>query len=182
VNHPGGAGTGGTGNEGRESAGRGGEGGDREGRGQEGRGQEGGDHEGRGRENRGGGEGRDRKGDDHEGRGNRNKRERIYFNERSYSAYADGCITAVSGLGSTSFSIFNDSSKTVEVFRGFTCDNGGPVATVGPHGETFGVAANNVHGGLFGDKFGDRGVVGSFRVVHYRHHGDDDFDYGYSYW
>ncbi|MEV5986665.1 hypothetical protein AB0L85_16845 [Streptomyces sp. NPDC052051] len=94
----------------------------------------------------------------------------------------DGCITAVSGLGSTSFSVFNDSKKTVEVFRGFTCDNGGPVATVGPHGETFGVAANRVHKGSYDGLFGEDGVVGSFRVVHdfdrgHGHHYDDDYDY-----
>ncbi|GGJ43890.1 hypothetical protein [Streptomyces brasiliensis] len=104
-------------------------------------------------------EGRDRegggRGQGHEDAG------RIYFNEREYSATADGCITAASGLGSSSFSIFNDSRKTVEVYRGFTCDNGAPVATVGPHGDTNGVVTRTVHGGVFGDD----GVVGSFRVI-----------------
>jgi len=87
--------------------------------------------------------------------------ERIYFNERTYSADVEGCITAASGLGSSSFSVFNDSRKTVEIFRGFTCDNGGPVATVGPHGATHGVVTSTVHGGVFGDD----AVVGSFRVI-----------------
>ncbi|MFI9275146.1 hypothetical protein ACIGXM_31205 [Kitasatospora sp. NPDC052896] len=87
---------------------------------------------------------------------------RIYFNEREYAAAGEGCISAVSGLGSSSFSIFNDSRKTVEVFRGFTCDNGAPVATVGPYGDTNGVVTSTVHGGLL---FGDDGVVGSFRVI-----------------
>jgi len=174
--------------EGRGHGGRGGEGGDRRGdeghgRDQGGRGSEGGDREGRGR----GGddhEGRDREGHGGGERHHRHRRERIYFNERSYSANADGCITAVSGLGSSSFSIYNDSKKTVEVFRGFTCDNGGPVATVGPHGETFGVATSSAHGGLFGY---DDGVVGSFRVVHDRYgygrdEDDDYFDYGLDEW
>ncbi|MGW3042343.1 hypothetical protein ACWC9T_20440 [Kitasatospora sp. NPDC001159] len=91
----------------------------------------------------------------HEGAG------RIYFNERSYSASDEGCITAASGLGSSSFSIFNDSPKVVEVFRGFSCDNGGPVATVGPYGATNGVATRTGHGRMFGDN----GAVGSFRVI-----------------
>ncbi|WP_406476990.1 hypothetical protein [Streptomyces sp. NBC_01615] len=104
-------------------------------------------------------EGRDREGG---GRGYGHREEgRIDFNERTYSAAAEGCITAASGLGSSSFNVFNDSWKTVEIFRGFACDNGGPVATVGPHGATHGVVTRTVHGGLFGDD----GVVGSFRVI-----------------
>ncbi|WP_405884620.1 hypothetical protein OG762_41575 [Streptomyces sp. NBC_01136] len=106
-------------------------------------------------------EGRDREGG---GRGHGHGHEeegRIYFNERTYSASAEGCITAASGPGSTSFSVFNDSRKTVEVFRGFSCDNGGPVATVGPHSDTNGVVTRTDHGGVFGDD----GVVGSFRVI-----------------
>ncbi|AOR31562.1 hypothetical protein BFF78_11355 [Streptomyces fodineus] len=99
-----------------------------------------------------GGEGH---GDGHEGHGEGG---RIYFNERSYSASAEGCITAT---GSSSFSVFNDSRKTVEVFRGFSCDNGAPVATVGPHGDTFGVVTRTGQPGVFGDD----GVVGSFLVV-----------------
>ncbi|MET8622732.1 hypothetical protein ABZW30_03035 [Kitasatospora sp. NPDC004669] len=109
-------------------------------------------------------EGRDRedgrRGHGHEGHGHEEEG-RIYFNERSYSASDEGCVTAASGLGSSSFSIFNDSRKTVEVFRGFSCDNGGPVAIVGPYGATNGVAPRTGHGALFG---GD-GAVGSFRVL-----------------
>ncbi|MEU6808006.1 hypothetical protein ABZ920_03115 [Streptomyces sp. NPDC046831] len=85
----------------------------------------------------------------------------IHFNERSYSASTEGCVTAASGLGSNSFNIYNDSWRTVEVYRGFTCDNGAPVATVGPHGATNGVVTRTVEGALFGDD----GVVGSFRVL-----------------
>ncbi|GAA2246255.1 MULTISPECIES: hypothetical protein [Kitasatospora] len=125
-----------------------------EGRDREGGGRAGGDRD----------EGRDHEGRDHEGGGHGRGHEeegRIFFNDRAYSASTDGCITAVSGLGSSSFSVFNDSRKTVEVFRGFTCDNGAPVATVGPHGETDGVVTRTVHGGLFGDD----GVAGSFLVI-----------------
>ncbi|MER6976911.1 hypothetical protein [Streptomyces carpinensis] len=113
-------------------------------------------------------EGRDRegggRGHDHEEKG------WIYFNERAYSASAEGCISAASGLGSNSFNIFNDSRKTVEVFRGFTCDGGAPVATVSPHGATNGVVTSTTQEGMFGNGipgafFGDDGVVGSFRVI-----------------
>lgn len=93
---------------------------------------------------------------------------RIYFNDRTYPAVAGGCITAASGLGANSFTVFNDSRQTIEIFRGFSCDNGAPVAVVGPHGETSGVVTGTFNGdpfsgGLF--NFGDDGVVGSFRVV-----------------
>ncbi|MGW1259644.1 hypothetical protein ACWD5Q_31810 [Streptomyces sp. NPDC002513] len=97
----------------------------------------------------------------------------IHFNERTYSAAPEGCITAASGLGSSSFSIDNDSDKFVEVYRGFTCDNGAPVATVGPRGSTFGVVPSTSGEGDFlnGDEFfrasmfSDDNVAGSFRVV-----------------
>ncbi|MFG2561048.1 hypothetical protein [Streptomyces sp. NPDC048496] len=113
--------------------------------------------------------GRDDEGRDDGGRGyggrdrgyDRGEDGRIQFNDRTYSAASDGCITAASGLGSTSFSISNDSWKTVEVYRGSTCDNGSPVATVGPHGATHGVVTPTVEGGLFAND----AVVGSFRVI-----------------
>jgi hypothetical protein len=108
------------------------------------------------------------------GRGHGHREDgRIYFNERVYPAVVDGCITAASGFGASSFSIFNDSHRTVEVFRGFSCDNGAPVAVVGPHGSTYGVVPRTDHGGEFGEDGGvlaraglfDDGVAGSFRVV-----------------
>ncbi|MEV7184377.1 hypothetical protein [Kitasatospora sp. NPDC093102] len=92
------------------------------------------------------------------------KEGRIYFNERTYSASTEGCITAASGLGSSSFSIFNDSRKVVHVFRGFSCDNGAPVATVGPYGATNGVVTRTT--GRWG-VFGGDGAVGSFLVTDY---------------
>ncbi|WP_393074378.1 hypothetical protein [Streptomyces sp. LN704] len=109
--------------------------------------------------NEGGGGGGDRG-------GRRHYEGRIDFNERSYSAQSWGCITVVSGLGSRSFNVRNDSHKTVEVFRGATCDNGSPLATVGPWSTSNGVVPFRVHGGV---KVRD-GVVGSFRVVE-DHHG-----------
>ncbi|MFE6757601.1 hypothetical protein ACFVDQ_28965 [Streptomyces sp. NPDC057684] len=93
---------------------------------------------------------------------------RIHFNERSYSAKTDGCITVVSGLGARSFNVRNDSRRTVEVFRGATCDNGSPVATVGPWSTSNSVSPHKVRGGVWVK----HGVVGSFRVVDdYRHGG-----------
>ncbi|MFF2327790.1 MULTISPECIES: hypothetical protein [unclassified Streptomyces] len=128
------------GNDDRGYGDRGGEGGDRG----EGRGDEGGDR----------GEGRDRGGRDYD-------EGRIHFNDRTYSAFPSGCVTAASGLGSTSFNIFNDSRRTVEVFSGATCDNGGPVAVVGPYGATDGVFPQRVGGGVFVND----GVGASFRVI-----------------
>ncbi|MFF2147681.1 hypothetical protein [Kitasatospora sp. NPDC058190] len=108
-------------------------------------------------------EGRDR----HEGgRGHGHEEAgRIYFNERTYSADSEGCITAASGLGSTSFSVFNDSRKVVEVYRGFSCDGGSPVTTVGPYGATNGVVTRTAHESVYGSMFGGGGAVGSFRVI-----------------
>jgi hypothetical protein len=134
-------------------------------------------------------------GNEHEGK--RHHREgRIHINEREFSGRPDGCVVVVSGLGSTSFNIRNDSRNRLEFFRGVTCDNGAPIATVGPHSE-----ANNVRPGKLHDEDekcekcdkedhdkgehheraedGVRvknGVVGSFRVI--RHHHDDKGDGG----
>ena len=91
----------------------------------------------------------------------------IHFNERTYSAHPGGCVTVVSGLGSTSFNVRNDSNRTVEVFTGVTCDNGAPIATVGPHGSAAGIVPGMVSGGV---RVPD-GVVGSFRVVDSGHDG-----------
>ncbi|MFH8738360.1 hypothetical protein [Streptomyces sp. NPDC017964] len=113
-------------------------------------------------------DGRGDEGRGHEGRdrGYGGKKEgRIHFNERTYSARTEGCIPAASGLGSSSFSIDNDSDATVEVYRGFNCDNGAPVATVGPYGSTYGVAPRTGHGSGQGGVFVEDAVVGSFRVI-----------------
>ncbi|MGW2896385.1 hypothetical protein ACWDAO_17575, partial [Streptomyces sp. NPDC001212] len=71
--------------------------------------------------------------------------------------------------------IRNDSRRGVEVFRGATCDNGAPIATVGPCSEANGVKPGRVHGGV---RVKD-GVVASFRVVGHRKGDFDDFgDFG----
>ncbi|MFE2733288.1 hypothetical protein [Streptomyces sp. NPDC059349] len=117
-------------------------------------------------------DGTDRRGNEGRGhedrdRGHGGKGEgRIQFNERTFSGRMEGCIPAASGLGSTSFSIDNDSDATVEVYRGFNCDNGAPVATVGPYGATYGVVPRTGQEGGQGGVFVDNGVVGSFRVIH----------------
>ncbi|MGW2827066.1 hypothetical protein ACWC24_39735 [Streptomyces sp. NPDC001443] len=111
------------------------------------------------------GYGGDRGNGGHRGGGHREEG-RIFINERSYSAYPDGCITVVSGLGAWSLNVRNESRRTVEVFRGAVCDNGAPVATVGPFSSSNGVRPGwtkgiDIH----------HGVVGSFRVVR-DHYGD----------
>ncbi|MEE1805442.1 hypothetical protein [Streptomyces sp. BE133] len=160
-----GGGDAGKGDQGRgNDEGGGGEGrGNDEGGGGEGRGNdEGRGGEGRGNDEGGGGEGRGYGG----GRGY--DEGRIHFNDRTYSAYPGGCITAASGLGATSFNIFNESRRTVEVFSGATCDNGGPVAVVGPYGATSGVFPQRVDGGVFVNY----GVGASFRVIGYDFQGE----------
>jgi hypothetical protein len=162
----------GRGDEGGNGVGRGDEGGNGVGRGDEGGngggyggGGNGGGYGGGGK---GGGYGGGGKGGGYGGRGDEGDydRGRIFFNERSYSAHSDGCITVVSGLGSRTLNVRNDSRRTVEVFRGATCDNGSPVATVGPWSTSNGVTPRFVRGGVWVK----HGVVGSFRVVkdHYR--------------
>ncbi|MFC3576606.1 hypothetical protein ACFOZ0_25650 [Streptomyces yaanensis] len=89
----------------------------------------------------------------------------IQINERSFPAVPGGCVVVVSGLGSRSINVRNDSRKTVEVFRGATCDNGAPIATVGPYSTADGIFPRRVRGGV---KVRN-GVVASFRVV--RHFG-----------
>ncbi|WP_406378721.1 hypothetical protein [Streptomyces sp. NBC_01618] len=120
-------------------------------------------NEGRGNEGRGNEEGRGH----NEGR--RHYEGRIHINERTYSDERGGCITVVSGLGSKSLNIRNDSRRTIEVFRGATCDNGAPIATVGPHSSSDGVFPGHVRGGVWVKN----GVVGSFRVIDH-HFGDRD--------
>ncbi|MFF8597295.1 hypothetical protein ACF061_39045, partial [Streptomyces sp. NPDC015220] len=85
-----------------------------------------------------------------------------------------GCVTVVSGLGAKSLNIRNDSRRTVEVFRGAVCDNGAPIATVGPRS-----SSNGVRPGCTEDVFVKNGVVGSFRVIE-RHKGGD-YDFGFDF-
>ncbi|MFJ1617754.1 MULTISPECIES: hypothetical protein [unclassified Streptomyces] len=123
-----------------------------------------------------GNEGKGNEGGGYEGKGNNRGYERerghyeegrIHINERTYSDERGGCITVVSGLGSRSLNIRNDSRRTIEVFRGATCDNGAPIATVGPHSSSDGVFPGHVRGGVHVRD----GVVGSFRVIERHHEG-----------
>lgn len=117
-----------------------------------------------------GNEGKGNEGGNHHRRHHRHHEEgRIQINERSYSAHPGDCITVISGLGARSLNIRNDSRKTVEVFRGAVCDNGAPIATVGPHSSADGVNPRHTEGVRVKE-----GVVGSFRVV--RRHDFDDCD------
>ncbi|WP_223179612.1 hypothetical protein [Streptomyces griseicoloratus] len=93
----------------------------------------------------------------------------IHINERSYSAHSSGCVVVASGLGSRSLNIRNDSKKTIEVFRGLTCDNGAPIATVGPHSTAHGVVPGQTHGVVV-----PNGVIGSFRVIDHGDNGKGD--------
>ncbi|WP_244189444.1 hypothetical protein [Streptomyces incarnatus] len=105
--------------------------------------------------------GKGNEGKGNEGReGRRHFEGRIEINERSYSAHPGDCITVVSGLGAKTLNIRNDSHRVVEVFRGAVCDNGAPVATVGPFSQSDGVRVRQTRGIHVHD-----GVVGSFRVV-----------------
>uniref|UniRef100_UPI000A37C68F hypothetical protein n=1 Tax=Streptomyces caniscabiei TaxID=2746961 RepID=UPI000A37C68F len=109
----------------------------------------------KGNEGRGAGRGENRRGEG-----------QIQVNERVYGAEPGSCIAVVNVRrgqgqgqgqrgGAGSFNIRNDSDKTVEFFNGITCDNGAPVATVGPHSSSSAVE---------GDREGQF-LVGSFRVV-----------------
>ncbi|MFE2586202.1 hypothetical protein, partial [Streptomyces sp. NPDC059378] len=109
---------------------------------------------------RGGGGGRGGDGGGHGGNGYRGEGGRIFINERSYNAYPGDCITVVSGLGAWSLNVRNESRRTVEVFRGAVCDNGAPVATVGPWS-----SSDGVHPGRTRAVDIKHGVVASFRVV-----------------
>ncbi|MGW3498448.1 hypothetical protein [Streptomyces sp. NPDC001020] len=100
---------------------------------------------------------------------------RIHVNEREIPAIPDGCIVVVSGLGSKSINVTNESKKTVEVFSGATCDNGAPIAVVGPWSQADGLRPRHIKDGVKVK----HGVVASVRVIK-RHHegkgGGGDFD------
>jgi hypothetical protein len=120
-----------------------------------------------GNNNGNGNEGKGNEGKGNEGRGNerrgheeRREEGRIFVNERSYSARPGDCITVISGLGAKTLNVRNESHKRVEVFRGAVCDNGAPIATVGPHSSSNGVDDLHVKDGVHVKD----GIVASFRV------------------
>ncbi|WP_251828654.1 hypothetical protein [Streptomyces sp. ATCC 21386] len=121
----------------------------------------------KGSEGRGGNGGENRG----EHRGNHDEG-RIYINERSYSSDPGSCIAVINvnsllapAVNTTSFNIRNESDRTVEFYRGVTCDQGAPVATVGPRSSSHAVAGQQTTEIV--------AVVGSFRVINgngYGHH------------
>lgn len=67
----------------------------------------------------------------------------------------------VEQINTTSFNIRNESERIVEFYNGITCDNGAPVATVGPHSSSNSVAGDQ--------DLEELAVVGSFRVINGHH-------------
>lgn len=94
---------------------------------------------------------------------------RIFINERSYGADPGSCIAVVNineaVFGANSFNIRNESDKTVEFFSGVTCDNGAPLAVVGPHSSNTSVAGVTAAAGTL--------RVGSFRVIDHHNNNHD---------
>jgi hypothetical protein len=95
---------------------------------------------------------------EHEGR-EHEEEGRIRINERTYSSRPGDCITVLLMAPATSLNISNDSRKTVEVFNGPVCDNGSPLAVVGPHDTAFNVTPTIIAGPPGGP------LVASFRVI-----------------
>ncbi|MFJ9584908.1 hypothetical protein [Streptomyces acidicola] len=92
---------------------------------------------------------------------NINRREnegRILVNERTFAA-EHGVCTAVISSQSANFNVRNESDKTVEFFSGITCDNGAPIAIIGPRSSSSAIPGTVVTGG------GITAIVGSFRVI-----------------
>ncbi|MBC9725190.1 hypothetical protein [Streptomyces sp. TRM68367] len=90
---------------------------------------------------------------------------RIHVNERTYPADPGECIAVVSSTAPTSttatFNVRNQSDKTIEFFNGITCDNGSPLAEIGPRSSANQIAATPVFDGAVVPF----AIVGSFRVV-----------------
>ncbi|MFE5813039.1 hypothetical protein [Streptomyces sp. NPDC056479] len=89
-------------------------------------------------------------GGDHEWKDGYKKHDgKIQINERTYSDDPGACVAVVRPAGTT-FNITNNTDRTVQFFAADNCDAGGPAATVGPGGSSFGVAG---------------AITSSFRVV-----------------
>jgi hypothetical protein len=121
---------------------------------------------------------RNERGERRERHERREEHGRIFVNERTYGAKEGSCVAVISttqrALGARSFNIRNDSHKTIEFFRGATCDAGSPVATVGPRS-----TSNSVRGErLLLAGRGPDALVGSFRVVDNRFDRFDRFERG----
>ncbi|MFF0060732.1 hypothetical protein ACFYRC_04120 [Streptomyces sp. NPDC005279] len=89
---------------------------------------------------------------------------RIQVNERTYSVDTGVC-TAVISSPAMSFNVRSESDRTVEFFRGITCDNGAPIAIIEPRGSSSGVEGTTVLDGAVVPF----ALVGSFRAIDKRH-------------
>ncbi|MGW6903331.1 hypothetical protein [Streptomyces sp. NPDC054940] len=92
-------------------------------------------------------------------------RGRIFVNERTYAA-EPGVCTAVISSPASSFNVLNESDRTVEFFRGITCDNGSARARIHPGDSTNEIEGTTVLDGATVPF----ALVGSFRAVDKRHH------------
>ncbi|MFI9805626.1 hypothetical protein ACIHEJ_14870 [Streptomyces sp. NPDC052301] len=101
---------------------------------------------------------------------------RIQINERSYSSHPGECVVVAlvgtAGRIANSLNIFNDSDRTVDVFKGPVCDNGAPIA----HVERDSTAYNVNPDDCCEPNTGGNVCLASFRVVHERDHHDDHDD------
>lgn len=126
-----------------------------------------------------GGEGRGGNGGENRGdqRGEGRHHGHIQINERTYSADPGSCITVINAPasvtgGAASFSIRNDSHKTVEFFNGAVCDGGGPIAEIGPHSSNHNVKPSSRPEGMTKRSNSkdaapppEKVLLGSFRVI-----------------
>jgi hypothetical protein len=103
---------------------------------------------------------RDRNDHDRNDRGRNDHDGRIHVNERTYSAEPGVCTAVISSPAST-FNVRNESDRTVEFFRGITCDEGAPIATIGPRGSSSGIAGTTV----LNPALAPFALVGSFRAI-----------------
>ncbi len=91
--------------------------------------------------------------------------DQVHVNERTYSAVPGRC-TAVVSSPAMSFNVRNDSNKTIEFFRGITCDNGAAISTIAPHSSSNGLEGTTVIDGTTVPF----ALLGSFRVLEKHRH------------
>lgn len=94
-----------------------------------------------------------------------NDRGRVYVNERTFAA-EPGVCTAVISSPARSFNVLNESNRTVEFFRGITCDNGSARAKIHPGDSTSEIEGTTVLDGATVPF----ALVGSFRAIDKHHH------------
>lgn len=97
--------------------------------------------------------------------GRNDDRGRIHVNERTFAA-EPGVCTAVISSPATSFNVLNESDRTIEFFRGITCDNGSAIAKIGPRNSSSAIEGTRV----LDAAAAPFALVGSFRAIDKRHH------------